>query len=175
MVTTEQLMDIFTEASLRLHRNIKTAYKEERLENYLMSLGMEDLMPQKDSEFFDTNPDGKIIIFGDSQVKEKNLLGCCKELGLSADRVDLQLGYKEAVNYQFSKLQYSYDYRLILFGPIPHSTKDKSEYSSIINKLENTEGYAKVIRLTDSNGLKISKSIVKDALKKEIDARYLAV
>ena len=36
-----------------------------------------------------------------------------------------------------------------MFGPVPHSGIGKDESSSIIRNIENSEGYAKVVRLTD--------------------------
>ena len=73
------------------------------------------------------------------------------------------------------KVYYNPNIRLILFGPIPHSTKGRDKYSSIINKLENTDGYPKIIRMTAGSGLKITKSNLKAVLKKEIYSGYLSV
>ncbi len=85
----------------------------------------------------------------------------------------LKLDYEDAENFNFEDLQYNLNTRLILVGPIPHSTKGK--YSSIINKMENTDGYLKIIRMKAGNELKITKSNLKKVLRREIDSGYLAV
>ncbi len=68
----------------------------------------------------------------------------------------LRLDYEDAENFNFEDLQYNPNTRLILVGPIPHSTKGKD--SSIINKMKNTDGYPKIIRMIAGNELKITKS-----------------
>lgn len=174
-ITTDELLDIIAEASLKLHQSIRNAYNQGNLTNFLMSIGMEDLIPEKEDQLYDTDPEGKIIIFGDSQVKENDIFGCLKELGLPKDRVELRLGYKEAVKYPFEKLQYNYNYRLILFGPVPHSTKGKDDSSSIITSLESKDGYTKILRLTDGHKLKLTKSNLKSLVEEEIQSGYLIV
>lgn len=87
----------------------------------------------------------------------------------------LKLDYEDAENFNFEDLQYNPNTRLILVGPIPHSTKGKGKYSSIINKMENTDRYPKIIRMKAGNELKITKSNLKKVLRREIDSGYLAV
>lgn len=172
-ITNEELFEIITEASYKLHREIRKAYKNNTLENYLRSIGMEELIPVEEEPLFDTFEDGNIIIFGDSQIKAKEIYGCFKEFGITKDRIELHLEYKEIKNYAFNKLQYNPNYRLILFGPVPHSVQGKDDFSSIIAKLEQTDGYPKVIRLTDGHNLKITKTSLKEAIRSQIDSGYL--
>jgi len=115
------------------------------------------------------------LIFGESRLKEREIYGCLKEYGIDKERIELHLGYEEAKMFPFRNLQYNPNYRLILFGPVPHSGKGKEEYSSIITQIENGDGYPKVIRLTDGHGLKITKTSQKNAIRKEIDSGYLKV
>jgi len=175
-ITKEELLDLITEASFRLHREIKSAYKSGRLKDYLSSIGMEDLFPcEEKNTLYDTNPDGKILIIGESRIKEREIYGCLKEYGIDKERVELYLGYREAKNFSFRNIQYNPNYRLILFGPVPHSGEGKVEHSSIITQIENDDGYPKVVRLTDGHGLKITKTSLKKAISHEIESGYLAV
>jgi len=174
-ITKEDLFDISAEASHRLNQNIRDAFNQGNLENYLMAIGMEDLIPKKDNRFYDSDPEGKLIIFGDSQIRKKDVFGCLKDLGIPKTRVELYFGYNELVKYPFQRLQYKYEYRLILFGPLPHSTSGKDNFSSIINKLEETDGYTKVVRLTDGHALKITKTNLKNAVREEIRNGYLVI
>lgn len=174
-ITHDDLFDIMAEASHRLHQEIRSAFKMNNLEGYLASIDMHDLYPVSVEPQFDTDPEGKILLVGQAQIKENQIIGCFEELGIARDRVELRLGYEELKNYSFKSLQYNYNYRLVLFGPIPHSGKDKGDASSIITQLETTDGYPRVVRLEDSHGLKITRTSLKRALKKQIDSDYLAI
>jgi len=172
-ITEDNLLDIITEASYRLLTDIRGAYKSENLENYLNSIGMGDLIPVEVEPLYDSLPDGKIIIFGDSRIREKDIFGCLKDYGISKDRIELHLGYEEVVRYPFNKLQYNPNYRLILFGPVPHSGEGKEDSSSIINNLQQKEGYTKILKLTDGHGLKITKTSLKNVIEEQINNGYL--
>ena len=175
VLTNENLLDIITEASYRLHKEIKTAYKNGNLGGYLSSVGMIDLMPKEESSLYDTDPYGKILIIGQANIRDNEIYGCLKEYGLDKERVELHLGYDKAMNYSFKKLQYKSSYRLILIGPVPHSGVAKGDKSSIITQIETTDGYPKVIRLSDGNGLKITKTSIKKAIEQEIRERYILI
>lgn len=175
-VTNENFLDIITEASYRIHKEIKKAYKDNSLEAYLSSVGMIDLLPHEDEvSLYETNKDGKILIMGDTKIKGNEIYGCLKSCGIDKDRIELHLGYEEAKNYSFKKIQYNPNYRLILFGTVPHSGKGKEEKSSIITQIESTDGYPKVIRLMDGHALKLTKTSLTRAISQEIDNGYLAV
>lgn len=61
-------------------------------------------------------------------------------------------------------MQYSPKYSAVLVGAMPHSVKDKGDFSSMITAMEKQEGYPLVIRM-GSNELKITKSNFEQALK----------
>lgn len=172
-IDQETLLEIITEASHRFHQQIRIAHKQDRLESFLESMEMADLIPKHSSELFESNRNGKILIVGDAQIGSNQLLGCFKQFGIPKDRVEAILDYEKVATYNFQHLQYNPNYRLILFGAIPHSGKSKGENSSIISHIEKTDGYPKVVRLTDEHGLKITKTSLKEALKHEIDIGYL--
>ena len=175
-ITKEDLLDLITEASYRLHTQIKLAYKRGRLKDYLSGIGMIDLFPCEEKKtLYDTNPDGKILIVGEGRVKEREIYGCLKEYGIDKERIELHLGYKEARNFSFRNIRYNPNYHLILFGPVPHSGEGKQENSSIITQIENDDGYLKVVRLTDGHGLKMTKTSLRKAIIQEVKGGYLAV
>lgn len=174
-ISSELLIDVLVEASNRLHTEIKLASKRGNLEFYLRSIGMEDIILKFErSTIFEPLPNGKIIIFGASQISEKDIYGVLKTLNIPKEKVELHLGYSDSKSYNFRNLQYNPNYRLILFGPIPHSVESKEDYSSVISNLENTEGYPKVIRLTDKHQLKITKSGLKNVIEEQIRIGYLS-
>ena len=101
-ITNETLIDIITEVSYRIHTDIKRAYKSGRLEEYLGSIGMTDLYPrEEDVPLYQTNPEGKIIVIGASQIKSREIYGCLKEFGIPKERVELYLEYEEFKNLSF--------------------------------------------------------------------------
>ena len=163
----EKLIDKVTE-------KILIANRTGELDSLLVKWGFSDLIEPETSSnsFYDTRKDGKIVVLGASQVKERDLLGIVKGLGLDKDRFELCLDYKEIEAYRFSKLQYNTNYRLVIVGPMPHSTTGKGEQRSTIAEMENGVGYPKVIRL-GSNELKITKSNFRQVLQEQITANYI--
>lgn len=175
-VTSDNLLDIITEASYRLHTEIKRAFKSNDLETYLSKIGMMDLYPNQEEEpLYDTDPEGKILIIGEGMIKENVVYGCLKEFDIPKERVELYLDYESGKRFEFKKIRYNPNYRLILFGSVPHSGKGKQDKTSIINQIESDDGYPKVVRLTDGHGLKITRSSLKKAVEKEIMTGYLVV
>lgn len=173
-VTSEELLTILTEASYRFQKELKQDNSENKLYDFLIRLGMEDLLPLEEPEpLYDTFPDGKVLIIGSSEVNENKLLGCLKSLGIDKSRVECYLDYSKTTNIDFTKIQYNPNYRLVLFGPLPHSMKGKGKESSIISRMENEEGYPKAIKLISNQQLKITKSNLKETIKKEINTGYL--
>jgi hypothetical protein len=173
-ITNDQLLDIIAEASYRLHSELRAAGKENRLQDYLHSVGMGDLFPEEKDEYrFESYRDGTILIVGRNEVKPQDIFGALKGLGIPKEQVELCLGYDNAKTYQYNKLQYNPKYRVVLFGPIPHSVVGKGESSSIITHLESNEGYPHVVRLTANNELKMTKSSLKSAVSELLHTGYL--
>ena len=69
---------------------------------------------------------------------------------------------------------YNNKYRLIIVGPMPHSTYGKDEFSSAIARMENTEGFPLVRRAIANGGLKITKTNIKQILQEELESGFLA-
>lgn len=173
-IHSELILDIIAEASTRLHKEIRDAYKENRLENYLMSIDMQDLLPQEsDPNEFKHFCDGIILIVGDSNIDANNIYGCAKSLGFSKDRLELCLGYEKAKSFNYKKLEYNAKYYAVLVGPMPHSTLEKGDSSSVITMMESSKGYPKVIRLIANSKLKITNNNFKAALEKLIETGYV--
>lgn len=127
-----------------------------QLEILLDLMDMEDLLHKPNQ--FESDKNGKIVVVGSTEVKEKDLLSIGKSLGLAKDRFEFCLDYESIQKYNFRKMQYAPQYRLILCGPMPHSGTGKEDSSSIISNIENKEGYPPVVRLMSGHELKITKS-----------------
>ena len=73
-ITQEELFDLIAAASSRLYTEMKLAYQSGRLKGYLASIGMVDLFPEEEEKLlYDTYPDGKILIVGDSRAKPNEI------------------------------------------------------------------------------------------------------
>lgn len=142
-----------------------------RLEELLELLGMEDLLEQEQD--FYSYKEGKIVVVGGTDVKEEVLLSIAKSMGLDKNRFEFCLDYKQIQKFDFRKMQYAPQYRLILFGPAPHSGHGKGDSGSIVAELEKSPAYPRVERLISGNELKITKSNFRDMLERMIKEDYI--
>lgn len=148
------------------------ANREGKLEELLKSWNLDHLISQR-SPFYDTERDGKIILIGYTNIKRKDLHGIVNALGLDKERFEFITESDDIKTYNYKKLQYNPKYRLVLVGPMPHSTAGKGNNSSTITNLENSDGYPRVVRLTNGNDLKITKSSLKKVLQELINKNYI--
>ena len=171
MLNTERLEEVVDAITEKLYLANRTGELESLLSDWGLSSLIKSDAPRS-NDFYDTHKKGTIVVIGDSQVKEHDLLGIVKKLGLDKDRFEFCLDHDKIKTYQFSKMQYNPNYRLVIVGPMPHSTTGKGDSRSIISELENGIGYPKVIRL-GSNELKITKTNFKHALQEQQNANYI--
>jgi hypothetical protein len=174
-ISKDQILDICAEANVILNDRIHKANDEGNLWKLLNRYDMQELYPLDNDNEFPTNPRGKILIIGHTKVKQKDIIGCTKDLGIEKNRLEIVTDYEGIKKYKFNHIQYNPNYRLILFGPSPHSGVSKENDSSIITTIENKDGYPKIKRLTDGHALKISTTSLKEALIEEIADGYLEI
>lgn len=140
---------------------ISTANRTGELSELLRLLGMSDLL---DEEGVSIQPT-RVVVIGDSMVKEAKLRSIARRHGYDPDMFEFVLGYNELKHYDFGKLRGTYTYRAVMAGPMPHSTPGKRDASSTIAEMEaHPETYPPVIQLRDSNGLKITNNSFANAL-----------
>ena len=116
---------------------------------------------------------GKIVVIGASKVSKKCLLSVAEELGLSKERFEFCLDYNKAKKFNFKKLLYNHNYSLIMIGPMPHSSSEKNDFSSVLKYLHDTPGFPPVIGLGLPT-LKITKNIFQKALE-DLIARNIII
>lgn len=135
---------------------ISTANRTGELNELLRLLGMSDLIDDGGSMSIQPT---RIVVIGDSMVKEAKLRSIARRRGFDPDMFEFVLGYNELKHYDFGKLRGTYTYRAVLAGPMPHSTPGKRDASSAIAEMKaHPELYPPVIELRDSNGLKITNN-----------------
>jgi hypothetical protein len=173
-ITDEELADILIEASHRLLSEIKYAHKTGSLEFYLKKIGMEELLDKifRDGKF-ESNPEGKILVVGGSHISDGEIYSCFRKFRIDKERIELLLDYEKIKKFDFKKLQHNPKYRLLFFGPTPHSGIGKEDSSSIMINLETKDGYPKTVRLTDGHNLKITKASLLRAIEEQIRTGYI--
>ena len=164
---TELLENIIEE----LTEKITYANRMDALHELLEELGLQRMMPTP--TVLETLKNGKIVVIGQSEIKEDVMRAIAKKLGIK-NEFEFVLDYYGAEKYPYKKLQYTSTYRLVMFGPIPHSTSGKGDSSSAIAEMESRKDmYPRVVRLCAGNELKITKTGFKRALYQLIDEGYL--
>ncbi|WP_314039959.1 hypothetical protein [Slackia exigua] len=135
---------------------ISRANRTGELSDLLRLLGMDDLAG--DDGAVDMHPT-RIIVMGDSMVKESKLRSLARKHGFDPSLFDFALGYDQLKHYDFAKLRGTFTYRAVLVGPMPHSTSGKRSASSAIAEMQShPETYPPVVELRDSTGLKITNN-----------------
>jgi len=173
-LTFETVMDISAEANSLLFKRIKEAYKTGNLKEYLSRIGMLELYPEEiESAWTGAYPNGKILVLGEAACKVREIEASLKSVGIPKDKIEMRLGYDELKSFNFKALQYNPSYRLILIGPMPHSTAGKGDFSSAITMMEKTDGYTKMIRMTSNGQLKITKTNLKEVVGEEVRQGFL--
>lgn len=160
----EALPDKLTEILSRTNRSGE-------LEELLRLLGMTDLLDADNG--YETYREGKIVVAGGTSVKKDVLLAIGKNLGIEKDRFEFCLDYHEAQKYNFKKMQYAPQYRVVIFGPVPHSGTVKAYSSGIITEMENSDAYPRVERLISGKELKITKTNFKGKLQELLKEGYI--
>lgn len=138
------------------------------LDVLLNLMGLSNMLPSKTM----INRKGKIVVIGQSSVKLNKLLAVAKELGFDKNRFEFCLNYNEAKTFPYKKMQYSQKYSAVLVGAMPHSVKDKGDFSSMITAMEKQDGYPPVIRM-GSNELKITKTGFCNCLKNLLEQNFI--
>lgn len=135
---------------------ISRANRTGELDELLCLLGMDDLAG--DEGEVDMRPT-RIVVLGDSMVKESKLRSLARKHGFDPNLFDFALGYDQLRHYDFAKLRGTFTYRAVLVGPMPHSTPGKRNASSAIAEMQShPEIYPPVVELRDSSGLKITNN-----------------
>lgn len=175
VLTVEELSDledeILQELPDRITASLSKLNRSGRLEEFLEMLGMSELL-ESDNDLY-SYKEGKIVVIGGTEIKEDVFLSIAKNLGIDKNRFEFCLDYKQVQKYDFRKMQYAPQYRIILFGPTPHSGHGKSDSGSIIAEIEKSAAYPRCERLMSGQELKITKSNFREMLEKLIEEDYI--
>lgn len=174
-ITEDRFTNILDYTQREIGNILTSAWHNGTLDKVLEPLGLSNLLPHEAMEYWnDTLSRGKILIIGESSIKEREIMSSLKSIGISKDRVELRLGYDAVKRFDIGQLQYNPEYRLILVGPMPHKTVGTGDYSSPLSRMEREAGFPKVVRMCSNEELKITKSNLKQIVNEQIMSGYLA-
>lgn len=152
--SSEELKKIYSDVSGDLiERYMLKLNAEGLLNSFLKDIGYAS--DESDDLFF--NPDGRILVIGDSSVRKSDLEMTAGKLGYDKRRFEWVLDYKDAKKYPYKNLQYNYDYAAVLIGPVPHKCNLETDFRSVISALENEDGFPCTYRLERGTKLSITK------------------
>ncbi len=169
----EELSELQAEIQSHLQENLRSVLinlnRLGKLSVFLEMIEAPHLL--KSGPNYETHPNGRIIVVGQTQVNENDLKKAAKWLRINPERFDFYLKYDRIPD--LSHIRYHAGYAAILAGPVPHSIEGKGNYSSAITAWEHDSGYPPVIRM-GQNKLKITKSTFQRALQKLLDNGVIA-
>lgn len=167
MLSAEELEDLIEKITIK----ITQANRLGELDILLKQWGISDFI--NPSTNYLTNKRGKIVVIGETAVKETKLIGVIKELGLDPDRFEFCLDFNKAKSYPYKKFHFNQNYRLVLFGPVPHSSTGKHFLGSVISEMQLSPEYPRVEVLRANHELKITKSNFAEMLNLLIAENYI--
>lgn len=121
---------------------LSRANRRNELDELLRLLGFSELY--KDENHFESYKDDKIVVIGGTEIKEEVLVSIGKQVGIDKKSFEFCLDYNDIQKYDFRKTQYAPQYRVVLFGPTPHSGYGKGDSRSIIAEIEKADAYPRV-------------------------------
>lgn len=142
---------------------------EEELTDIESSIANPEIPQGLTKDYVVTGRKPRYLVFGVSQISVDHMRGIAKTIGLDKDQIEFMLDYDQNKRFNFDNLRYNSPYGGILIGPNAHKMVSIDEYSSIIQKLTNEDGFPPVEEIRTTSGeLKITKASFKDALKRII-------
>lgn len=165
----DKLEEVFPE---RITETLSRVNRTGELEDLLRLLGCSDLLTSESK--YETYKEGKIVVIGAPEVKKAVLLAIGEQLGFGKDRFEFCLDYESIKKYDFRKMEYSPNYRVILFGPTPHSGRGKKDAGSIVAEIKkNSDKYPRVEELKNGEEFKITKSNFREKLEELLKEGFI--
>lgn len=116
------------------------------------------------------NQPNKILIVGRSEIKNDDVQQIIRELHLDPNQIEIIREFDKLKSTDLGFLKNSSKYKLVLVGPMPHSTKTKDKYNSAIVRLQSEPGFPKAMPLIINGNYKITKTNIKQAIGSAIES-----
>ena len=160
MALAVQEIEIVMEQMINnIKKEIMVANINGELENVLKKYGY--IQDSNTCFYYDTRT-AKIIVIGEIQTKEKEVLGCLKSVGIDKNRVEFYSDYHKLKNTNFNFLRNNANYSDILVCAMPHKMAGIDGYNSFVSMVEDNKD--EFPTLTKIGKMKYSNSAFKEAL-----------
>ncbi len=116
------------------------------------------------------NQSSKILIIGRSEIKPDDIQQIVRELHLDPNQIEIIREFDKLKSTDFAFLKNNSKYKLVLVGPMPHSTKTKDKYNSAIVRLQSERGFPRTMPLIINGNYKITKTNIKQAIGSAIES-----
>lgn len=157
----QEIEIVIQQMTNRLKKEIMLANITGELENVLKKYGY---IQEENSCFYYDRKNAKIIVIGEIQTKEKEVIGCLKSVGIDKNRVEFYSDYNKLKNTNFNFLRNNANYSDILVCAMPHKMAGIDGYNSFVSMVEDNEN--EFPHLTRIGKMKYSNSAFKEALLK---------
>jgi hypothetical protein len=121
-----------------------------------------DVVISKISEYFQKNPEAKLVIIGDSMIEKIIIENVLRSIAIPLDRIIFHLQYNFFKKKDIERLYSTDSKNLFVVGPVPHKTKGIENISENLKFIYGDDKVSKA--LTHSNEFKITKESLKSAV-----------
>ena len=157
----QEIEFVIEQMTNKLKREIMMANITGELEQVLKKYGY---MQEENSCFYYDSRNAKIIVIGEIQTKEKEVVGCLKSVGIDKKRVEFYSDYHKLKNTNFNFLRNNANYSDILVCAMPHKMAGIDGYNSFVSMVEDNEDEFPLLNIIKK--MKYSNSAFKEALLK---------
>jgi len=105
-----------------------------------------------------------VLIGSGSHLKKQDIENVFKEFNISPADIELNIEFDKLKKLKIEKYRDSDEYAHIFVCATQHKTEATKDYSSMITRLEQEDGFPPITRLTANNQLKITISNLREAL-----------
>ena len=156
-----ELSKIKSKVFAKISAELELANKNDEMDLFLDKYG---IIIEEDAMYVDTRT-MKILVFGALAGHLKDYQLTAKKMGISLNNIVFEEDYSKLQRYDVSRLENSFEYSDIVFGPVPHKQVGIGDNSSFLASIEKEPNkYPRVVKAVANNQLKLSISSFKDAL-----------
>lgn len=163
LYTSAQIAKIKQKVIQHINNELDIANDEDRVDEVLEKYG---IVFEENPIYVDTRT-MKILVLGALSGSINDYKNAIKKLGIDPRNIEFEYEYNKLKRLDVSRLENSFEYSDILYGPNPHKQVNIGDNSSLLAMMKNNpEKFPRVIEMCSNNQLKITISNFRDAILK---------
>lgn len=158
-----ELLKIKSKVFAKISSELELANDNDEMDLFLEKYG---IIIEEEAILVDTRT-MKILVFGALAGHLKDYQLAIKKMGIPVGNVVFEEDYNKLKRYDVSRLENSFEYSDIIFGPVPHKQVgigDNSSFLALVSR--EPQKYPRVTKAVANDSLKLSISSLKDSLLK---------